>query len=336
MTKSRWEEIVKEGHPYKSNHNIFPYVYYSVVETRTHYFIVYAAYHPQDWEDPKTIKNFKGPRYPDTEHIHDMEGALVVARKRGDISELRADAMITISHWDFYSYANWRIINKDGIKIPVFRDGTENQFSGVTGFKREDLDGNLWAIWHKDEDDGLFMRPKLYVQGKGHGIRGDKRRWTGGNTEIRYCPSLKGNDEPVIRTSHYPASPPVGLIHKNSLNSPEREDKKIEKDVYRYELLDIFGDGTGRNREQGLWDNRDNPKVFQEDSGGDKCFAIRKKFGSDKLKAGKAKPPWSWDDWNDHHKKGDLAIEPARLVKGYIRGFDEFSLDYVNNKYLGI
>jgi hypothetical protein len=325
MTKSRWEEIVKDGPPYEFNHNICPYVYYSIVETHTHYFVVYAAYHPQDWEDPKTIKNFKGPRYPVTEHIHDMEGALVVARKKDGLEGLRADVMITISHWDFYSFANWRLINKDEITIPVFQNGTENQFTGVPGFKREDLDGNLWAIWHKDEDGGLIMRPKLYVQAKGHGIKGDKRGWTGGNREIRYCPSLKGNDEPVIRISHYPTLPPVELIHKNSLNSPESKDKKITKDVYRYELLDIFAPG-------GLWENRDTLEVFQKDRGV-RCFAVRESFGSGELKAGSAKPPWSWDDINDHHKKGDMAIDPARLVRDYIQGFDEFSLEYVSNKY---
>jgi len=335
MTKSRWEEIVKNGPPYAFTYNIFPYVYYSVVETRTHYFVVYAAYHPQDWESPNTIGNYKGPIYPLTEHIHDMEGALVVARKRDDISILRADAMITISHYWFYSFANWRLVNKDGLTVPVFQDGTENQFSGVPGFKHKALDGNLWAIWHRDEDDVLIMRPKLYVQAKGHGIKGDKSGWTGGDRAIRYCPSLRDSDEPVVRVSHCTPSA-LELICKYSPNSPEREDKKMVKDVYRYKLLDFFGRGTDRNRDQGLWDERDNENVFLEDKGV-KCFAVRKEFGSDEIKTGPAKPPWSWDDpYFNEHKRGDMAINPAQLVKDYIQGFDGFSSDYVSNKYLGI
>src|SRR5215203_5798959 len=51
------------------------YVYYSVVETSTHWFIVYAFFHPRDWTD-----------HPfDQEHENDMEGILEVIKKDGNL-----------------------------------------------------------------------------------------------------------------------------------------------------------------------------------------------------------------------------------------------------------
>ncbi|GAA3259668.1 hypothetical protein ACFO1B_54495 [Dactylosporangium siamense] len=63
--------------------------YYSVVETGTHWFIVYAFYHPRDW------KTF----FP---HENDMEGLLLTVRKDGGTGVL--EAMITLAHDNFYSY----------------------------------------------------------------------------------------------------------------------------------------------------------------------------------------------------------------------------------------
>ncbi|GGM04425.1 hypothetical protein GCM10007977_002090 [Dactylosporangium sucinum] len=64
-------------------------VYYSVVETGTHWFIVYAYYHARDY------KTF----FP---HENDMEGLLLTVRKDGGTGTL--EAMVTLAHDNFYSY----------------------------------------------------------------------------------------------------------------------------------------------------------------------------------------------------------------------------------------
>jgi hypothetical protein len=67
--------------------------YYSVVETSTHWFLVYAFYHPRDWTD----LNLSGY------HENDMEGVLLTVRK--DTSTYgKLEAMVTVAHSDFYSY----------------------------------------------------------------------------------------------------------------------------------------------------------------------------------------------------------------------------------------
>jgi hypothetical protein len=65
---------------------LLPVVYYSVAETETHYFILYALYHADD----------------DT-HPNDMEGCLLILEKM-DLNELLL-GMITVAHHDFWLYA---------------------------------------------------------------------------------------------------------------------------------------------------------------------------------------------------------------------------------------
>ncbi|MFB5677775.1 hypothetical protein ACE3NQ_23465 [Paenibacillus terreus] len=99
--------------------------YYSIAETPTHWFIMYAFYHPRDWTD--------FPFFGLDEHENDLEGELSVVRKDG--SEYgKLEAMVTVFHSDFFSfkpgdssYANGqetidgtvRFQNDDGVERPV-------------------------------------------------------------------------------------------------------------------------------------------------------------------------------------------------------------------------
>ncbi len=73
-------------------------VYYSVVWTKTHWYIVYAYYHPRDWSNSIF----------DPEHENDLEGILVIVRRTGenviDLSNAVLEGGITVFHLDFYSY----------------------------------------------------------------------------------------------------------------------------------------------------------------------------------------------------------------------------------------
>lgn len=69
------------------------YAYSSVVETSTHWFIVYMFFHPRDWTD--TVF--------DTEHENDAEGVLLaVARDGSTYGALQA--AVTVAHTDFFSF----------------------------------------------------------------------------------------------------------------------------------------------------------------------------------------------------------------------------------------
>jgi hypothetical protein len=326
--KAEWKKILKKEQAPSFTHKLLPHVYYSVVETHTHYFIMYAVYHPQDWESSDTPWRSEGPKWKATEHEHDMEGALVIAGKRGPLEKLRPDAMITISHWWFYSYANWKLKNKAEKEVLVFDNPTENRFRG-SRVNKEDLDGNLWAVWHVDEGGEQIMRPRLYVQAKGHGIRGDKRDWGRGDREIRYCPSLKEADEPSFFGGVRP-DPAIQLLYKDSLKDRGGWHAEEKRELCRYKLINILEPTTG------LWANKDDRKVFLvNDDKGQDCFVAHESPGG-ALEPGSAKPPWSWDDCDDAHADGELALQPAHIVYNYLGGIREFSFEYVRNPYLGI
>jgi hypothetical protein len=67
--------------------------YYSVVESRTHWFITYSFFHPRDWSD-----GFFGQ-----EHENDMEGLLTIVRKDGSMFG-KIEGVVTVAHADFFSY----------------------------------------------------------------------------------------------------------------------------------------------------------------------------------------------------------------------------------------
>lgn len=71
------------------------HVYYSVVESCSHWYINYAFFHPRDWSN----LNVPGAQ----EHENDMEGYLSVVRKDGSKFG-KLEGIVTTSHWDFYSY----------------------------------------------------------------------------------------------------------------------------------------------------------------------------------------------------------------------------------------
>lgn len=62
---NNWDNLMK--------HPLLARVYFSVVETCTHWLVVYGFFHPRDWTD----------EYFDGEHENDLEGFLAVVRKPG-------------------------------------------------------------------------------------------------------------------------------------------------------------------------------------------------------------------------------------------------------------
>jgi hypothetical protein len=302
------------------NKKLFPLAaeaYYSVVETFTHYFILYAFYHPQDWYDGETVIDIIRSNFD--EHLHDMEGALaVVTKKDKKPEEERVDAFITVSHYHFYCYANWKRTEE------VFEFPEDDPWQKrIHGFK-ESLDGNIWFTFDKLKGKKT-RRFNLYAQAKGHGIRGDRKKWGGEKHVIRYFPSADIAEVPrSLRRGYVPG-----------------HDGYKYQDV-RYRLIDFFEDG-------GLWSRKDDTNVFQANAKGQDAFVKRekeekkkgKKKGKkqakrEKVVAGSANPPWGWDDTDDRHKCGELAINPAGIVHDYLKGMREFSLEYMHNPYLNI
>jgi hypothetical protein len=139
-------------------------VYYSVVETSTHWFIVYAFYHPRDWCDSL------GCQALDQHHENDMEGAMLTVRKSGPMGRL--EAMVTVAHRDFRSY------------VPpgsTFANG------------QEDVDGTIRTVALLGND----ARPTTFQEAKGHGLYAwDGEGFPGGDGVV-YRPAADSSQVPA-------------------------------------------------------------------------------------------------------------------------------------------
>jgi len=137
-------------------------VYYSVVQTSTHWFLVYAYYHPRDWTefDPFGLVT----------HENDMEGALLTVRRDGSAHGV-LEAMVSVAHGNFFSY------------VPAGSPYTAG---------RESIDGTL----RLQTVDGV-ARPTTRQEAKGHGCFA----WNGssfpGGDGVVYFPSSGAGEVPA-------------------------------------------------------------------------------------------------------------------------------------------
>ncbi len=276
---------------------IQPKIYYSVCETTTHYFVIYAVYHILDWWKrlkPDNLYDLIRDRLD--EHIHDMEGALFVITKRPDPLEPRGDGVITIAHNNFYLYVNpWTPPDDE-------ESGSDNKYLRIVKFN-ETADGQIWV-------DNETNRIKLYIESRGHGMYGDHKKWGGGD-EIWY---------------YYPEGINIQSKKRERL---KHADENLEMlDFRNYKLEDIF-------MKNGLWDHRFKEEVFLQNKSGKWGFVYFDKE-KDNTFGGSANPPWSWNDHNDTSPIGEIATDPARMIIRYAQGWGPVSTHYLYNCYLSI
>jgi len=268
------------------------HIYFSVCETTTHYFLIYAVYHILDWwkrEKPGDLYNIIRERLD--EHIHDMEGAMLVVTKYPDGL---VDGLITVAHNNFYLYTEPQVpLDEPGKYEAAFENSLK-----IVKFN-ETVDGNIWI-------DKQSKRVKLYIESKGHGMRGDWNHWGSGD-EIWYYKPEREKSKP-------------GTIDKS---------EKKNTQVQTYKLVDIF-------QKDGLWDHRRKPSVFLQNKDGKWGFVYRDKHDKNKLKGGAANPPWSWNDHNDTSPIGEVATDPAQFIIRYAQGWGPVSTHYIYNPYLSI
>jgi hypothetical protein len=113
------------------------HVYYSVVETGSHWYITYFFFHPRDWTDHPLFE---------TEHENDGEGVLFAIERDGSAYGVLRSA-VTVAHSDFFSY-------------------TAPGSPWATG--RESVDGTLQM--QSSPHDG-FAHPVTAQEAQGHGLK---------------------------------------------------------------------------------------------------------------------------------------------------------------------
>ena len=140
---NNWENA--EKYPLKA------YVYYDVKETKTHWFIFYALYHPRDWEYGwRNVAEWMAP-----EHENDMEGMLFVIRKDGS-PHGKLEIIESLAHDYWFNYP-------DPMKLGLAIELKENFFN-------ETADG----VNFETTSSPHGIHPVAYVQARGHAIFFDK------------------------------------------------------------------------------------------------------------------------------------------------------------------
>ncbi|HAA13580.1 MAG TPA: hypothetical protein DCE41_18555 [Cytophagales bacterium] len=152
--KNNWDNLGR----YSAN----AVVYYSVAETSTHFFIIYAFFHPRDWTDNWFLYYFD-------EHENDLEGVLTIVKK--DASTYgQGLGFISVFHSDFYSFA----ASGSGL------------FNGG-----ETIDGTATTQYY----DGS-QRFQTAAEAKGHGVKALSELNPGGSDYVVYYPSRTNSESP--------------------------------------------------------------------------------------------------------------------------------------------
>ncbi len=133
VTSNNWNNIEpSKGYSPKAHS------YYSVVETGTHFYIIYAFFHPRDWANVC----FANIDY----HENDLEGLLAIVKKstaNSGYGELQG--IVTVAHSDFFSF------------VPSGSPLKSNQ---------ETIDGTLQM-----ENYNGRLHPVTAQESKGHGLK---------------------------------------------------------------------------------------------------------------------------------------------------------------------
>jgi len=298
---NNWNNAGNKDFPLKA------YVYYSLAETSTHFFIHYAVFHPRDYKGgekkgallSQLIREGAkhGGKYDPTgladeatlAHENDMEGALVVVKRNGnDLAEAQVVFAETLHHNKFTRYQ------------------TGDPQEGLATVK---LEG---------------QRPVFYIEPKGHGIEaftGDQKQ-TSKKDFLRYVFDARADDpakkDSVCRnleTVSCSKSLSYDLVSLATLWSKAKGEANKTYGVtvdYGEVALSISLNGTTTTE-----------KKFKLGTTG--CAFLGTVGGINM-----ARPPWGWFDRDERDQPlGLWFFNPAATIKRDFKLETDFSTSYV-------
>ncbi|UII26920.1 beta/gamma crystallin family protein [Fulvivirga maritima] len=175
--ENNWENLSTYGN------DLYAHVYYSVVETSTHWYIIYAFFHPRDWTDIALL-------YYLDQHENDLEGILMMIEKDGSTYGALRGA-VTVSHSDFFSFT------PSGSPLT---NGHEN------------IDGTLQFANYNGE-----MHPVTAQEAKGHGLKAWPQYDINGDGII-YYPSMNDiAEKPADEYDNHVEYKLVNIFESNGL-----------------------------------------------------------------------------------------------------------------------
>jgi len=298
---NNWNNAGNKEFPLKA------FVYYSVAETSTHFFVHYAVFHPRDYKGgekkgallSQLIREGtkRGGKYDPTgladdatlAHENDMEGALVVVKRNGnDLAEAQVVFAETLHHNKFTRYQ------------------TGDPQEGLATVK---LEG---------------QRPVFYIEPKGHGIEaftGDQKQ-TSKKDFLRYVFDARADDpakkDSVCRnleTVSCSKSLSYDLVSLATLWSKAKGEANKTYGVtfdYGEVALSISLNGTTTTE-----------KKFKLGTTG--CAFLGTVGGINM-----ARPPWGWFDRDERDQPlGLWFFDPAATIKRDFKLESGFSTSYV-------
>jgi hypothetical protein len=281
-------------------HALKGHVYYAVFETRTHFFIHYAAFHPHDYKGGEKqgallsqvvrLGAGLGGQYDPTgrsneavlAHENDLEGALIVAEKGADPADARLVLVETLAHNNYLKY------------VPAG--------SALSG-DRIQADG---------------VRAHLFVEPKGHGIES----WRDDTQQRRQAErgflvyQFKGVAEDPDATT----GDTIGYQLVSTFDTfwPRAVSGKNETfgEEHDYGVLTAkFGEGAERHIRIGV-----------------RGSALKGEVGA----ANMSRPPWGWFDGQERDRLlGEWFLLPAETIRRRWNLPESFSTIYLYHPFLG-
>ena len=281
-----------------------PYVYYAVVETRTHYFITYSLFHPRDWRRSLLAAGATPLAAPLT-HENDLESATFVILKDRSWGQLRLIG--TVCHLNTYC------------------------FTASTDVRPE-----TWAFDLGNGDIAVAYygtRSCLFVESGGHGIGGTARALA----ENSAGPYTIGSRRYAFRSG-------AGLVYScadDPAYAPEGEPVAVEggrpvASEGLYQLIPLASSLWALRDSVGAG-------LMFEDSfdytsvGGCRLRGLPVFLAADGEAKG-ANPPWARGAATDGLDRGAWFFDPAYAVNHYVASWKdperEGYWEYVTNEYL--
>ena len=305
---NNWDNAADERLP------LAAYVYYAVSETRTHLFVVYAAFHPRDYkggnergailsevirDGVRRVGDFDPTGLAQDAvlaHENDMEGALVVAEKRGsDLQAVRVVRVETLAHNEFLEYMPSGVAPR-GVARVTLQGQSAELFIEPKGHGIEAYRGDAAQL---DAAENGFV---IYRYGGRAGEPGARRVAAGGGHREAVGYELVSLYDTLWARAQTGVSVTFGDEHafavlavRTRLASGDDATLEIEPGVLGAALRGVVG---GRNM---------------------------------------ARPPWGWFDNSERERPlGEWFLDPAGTVFRHFEPDEPFSLVYLHHPYLGI
>jgi hypothetical protein len=287
------------------------YVYYSVSETTTHYFVHYAVFHPRDYKGGLKTTTLvdtllseglrrigKDPTgYADDvalSHENDLEGCLVVAEKQSQDTGA-VQYVETLAHNRYYKYRAAEIKSDPGETIEL-----------------------------SDGHPILFAEPKGHGLARYTGFREQLRKSTGGALIYSYKGQADDPERMRDKNIGYDLIPIYDTLWQQAQQG-ENETYGEAAEYQKFTVTKYQMNASGPN------DSASGQSV--EHQPGTLGSAFRGTVGF----KNKARPPWGWfDQMEKERPAGEWFFDPAGVIARHFSLGESFSRSYTYHQYFKI